>query len=105
MTGPIRPDEVQARKTTSIPSQVFEIFNDLIARAWNGRTATVKQEEVVERLLQIDGMTRERIFDDHLLDVEGSYREQGWTVVYDNPSYGEAYPATFKFTLDSKEGR
>lgn len=100
MPGPIRPKDVTARKAAQIPEEVFEVFNELIARDWNGYAATVRQDEVV-RLLVERGIDRARVFSEHMLDVEQAYRAVGWAVSYDRPAYNEEYPATFNFRKKS----
>ena len=97
MSGPIRPEDVSGQKAAQIPAKVFDVFNQLIARDWNGHSAIVRQDEVV-RLLESEGFDRARIFAEHLLDVESSYRAEGWDVVYDKPGFNESYPATFQFS-------
>ena len=103
MAGPIKPDEVADHKRkVVIPEKVFEAFNELIAKHWNGRTARFAQDEVVELILKkyarSKTVTRSSIFDNHWLDVEPVYREAGWKVVYDSPAYNETYASTFQFT-------
>ena len=99
MPGPISPDEVPAAKAAALPEGVFDVFNDLIARAYSGRSAIVVQEDVVKALLERDpSLTRERIFAEHMLDVEAAYLAAGWDVVYDKPGFNESYPASFRFT-------
>lgn len=96
---PITPDEVADLKNAIIPGVVFDAFNELIAAAWNGASATIKQDAVVKRILQLDlGIDRALLFDAKYLDVEESYRSLGWNVVYDKPAFNESYPATFTFT-------
>jgi len=97
MSGPMSPEEVTTRKASMIPEVVFEVFNELIARGWNGRETTIRQDEVVARL-EAAGIASSRIFAEHLLDVEDAYRALGWKVVYDKPAYCETYPATFTFS-------
>jgi hypothetical protein len=95
---PITPIEVVSLKETLIPNEVFDAFNELIAKKWNGRSATIKQNEVVKLItgkmqLQDDSI----LYDNHWLDIETVYREAGWVVSYDKPAYNESYEATFKF--------
>ncbi len=98
MTTPIRPDEINGTKLHSIPSQVIEAFNELITQKYNEGRAVVKQDDVI-RLIQIKmGRSRENIFSEGLLNVEGIFREAGWKVEYDKPGYNETYPATFTFS-------
>lgn len=99
MTKPIAPDDVVAAKTATIPDEVFEAFNEAIARHWNGRTSTFTQDEVVKAIeLKLNGrMTKQELFANGCLDVEDSYRALGWTVDYDKPGYCETYAANFTF--------
>ena len=41
--------------------------------------------------------SRKEIFDNHLLDFEDVYRDQGWSVMYDSPAYCESYDPYFLF--------
>lgn len=103
MTKPIKPSEVADLKTHSIPSEVFEVFNRLIAANWNGTSSTVKQENVVTSLinywasLRRGPLERSRIFAENWLDIEDSYRKAGWKVEYDKPGYNETYDANWTF--------
>jgi hypothetical protein len=97
MTGPIRPDEVAARKAAQIPAKVYEVFNELITRGWNGSYVVIRQEDVVKRLAG-SGLAERQIYAEHMLDVEDAYRALGWKVEYDKPAYNESYAATFKFS-------
>ena len=100
--GPLSPAEMQALQTEQIPDEVFVAFNALISRRIMGGRATVHQNEVLA-LLEEQGMNRREIFDNHWLDVEDSYREQGWKVEYDKPGYNESYEAYFVFRLPKGE--
>lgn len=95
---PISPNQVVELKRTNMPDSVIEIFNDEIARTWNGRYAQIKQDGLVARIMEKLEITRSAVFDNHLLDVEDIYRKEGWTVEYDKPGYNETYEATFKFS-------
>jgi hypothetical protein len=44
------------------------------------------------------GITEQRVFDRHLLDVEEVFEDVGWDVDYDKPGYNESYQPTFTFT-------
>jgi hypothetical protein len=98
MSGPIRPDEVISKKASQLPEEVFTIFNELIAQDWDGDSATIEQSDVVTRLVAA-GISSNRIFDEHLLDVEPVYRAAGWVVVYDKPDRGGS--GWFKFSKKS----
>lgn len=99
MTKPIKPSEVVALKTTAvIPGEVFAAFNEAIARHWDGKVSTFTQDEVVEAIrARIPLTERAWIYQNKWLDVEPSYRAEGWVVEYDKPVFDESYKATFTF--------
>lgn len=97
MSEPIRPEDVAGHKTKVLPSEVFEVFNDLIARSFNNGQATVMQKDVVDALVA-KGFSKEEIFAQKLLDVEEAYRAKGWQVEYDKPGFNETYGAAFIFS-------
>lgn len=94
---PITPDEVVGLKKKSIPPFIIECINDLIAKKWNGRSAPIKQEEIIGAIMAL-GIGRRVIFDNHYLDVEDIYEDAGWNVVYDKPGFNETNDAFFIFT-------
>lgn len=98
---PIKPEEVRARRIDFIPSIIFETINTMICEKFDGKHATLKQKDILNRVCnESSGLTRQEIFDKHYLDIIKSfYREQGWKVEYDKPGYNESYPATFKFEV------
>ena len=98
MANPITPDEAAAHKAAVLPEGVIEEFNDLIALAFDGRTATVMQDDVAEAVAGRLGISVNEVFDRHLLDVEPVYRAAGWEVQYDKPGFNESYRPYFKFS-------
>lgn len=97
---PIKPEEVRARRIDFIPSIIFETINTMICEKFDGKSATLKQEDILNRVCnESSGLTRREIFDKHYLDIEPFYQEQGWKVEYDKPGYNESYPATFTFKI------
>lgn len=95
---PLTPDEVIDAKMAAIPPEVFDVVNQLIADRWDGFEAILYQDEIVERLVTVLKLPSKTIFDRHLLDFEGIYRNAGWGVVYDKPAYNESYRAFFRFS-------
>ena len=98
---PITPEEVIERKQKEIPDDVFEVFNALIAKKFDGNSSHIKQKHVVEMLVD-RGYKSTTIFDEHWLDVEDIYRKAGWEVKYDKPAYNENYDAYFVFSKPRK---
>lgn len=95
MIKAISPSDIPKAKADAIPEAVIKVFNDMIARNFSGRSATVIQKDVVEELVNNHGMFRETIFGNGYLNVEEIYRDQG----YDKPSYCENYGAYFEFSV------
>lgn len=89
MSKPVTPDEVDLGR--HIPSEVIDAFNERIRALWNGREAIVHQSIIVAAILnRMPSTTRQRVFDEGWLNVEGRYREAGWLVEYE-PDYNENY--------------
>lgn len=101
MVEPIKPDQVKANKLASIPDEVIEAFNELIAKNFSDGFARVEQSDVI-RLAILKGLNR-TLFDHRWLDVEDLYRAQGWHVYYDKPGYNESGEAAFTFGVAPRE--
>lgn len=104
MSTPITPRQVAALKQKTIPAEVFDAFNEMIAKDWDGNRSKVVQKEVLALIyekLNVAGSSRRRsrqqIIDEGWLDVETLYRKAGWKVTYDKPGYNEDYEASFTF--------
>jgi hypothetical protein len=102
---PITPAEAAASKQQLLPDFVIAAFNALISARWDGRGATVKQDDAIGEILTrwtqrdlSDSEARAAIFANDWLHIETAFRNSGWTVEYDKPGYNENYPAKFKFT-------
>jgi hypothetical protein len=91
---PIKPTDVTLLKTAIIPEGVFEAFNDMIVKHWNGRCATFNVKDVAMLAAKKMDCSSTAVYEQKWLDVEPSYREAGWKVEYDH----ESYPATFTFS-------
>ncbi len=105
MIKPIQPKDVIKEKQRSLPDQVVETFNELIAENWNGSDALIYQEDVVARIKKKflpKRITNKKIFDNHWLDVEDVFKNAGWSVYYDKPAYNEDYKASFSFSKEDK---
>jgi hypothetical protein len=99
---PITPSEVQASRKSgkNIPEFIINVVNELIEHEFNGRFATLRQEDIVAEIIKRNThVTSARIYASRWLDFEEYYREAGWKVDYDKPGYNESYPATFTFSI------
>ena len=99
---PISPKDV----THEIPDFIFEAVNALIQKRWNGKEATILQDDIMDIVSSNDAddprPSRQTIFANNWLDIEDYYRKQGWHVEYDKPGYCEDYKAFFRFSVDKK---
>ena len=96
--GPDDADELVAAKQATIPEAVFEAFNELIARDWDGTRAIITQQEVVDLITSKMAISRADVYRRKYLDIEVLYKAVGWHVEYDKPAFNESSPATFIFT-------
>lgn len=96
---PITPAEARKKAETSIPQEVIEAVNELIAeKIGNGRYVTLLQKEVVNRICKkMPTVSAQILFDKHWLDFEDVFRRAGWQVEYDKPAYCETYEANWTF--------
>ena len=80
------PDEVEKAKPLSIPETVFAGLNAMIVDNWNGTEAHFTQDAVANRILTLSAMadtrpiTKGKLFDNHWMDIEPTYRQAGWIV-------------------------
>ena len=99
---PISPKEARQSKESSLPDFVLQAFNELISENLSGGAATVTQEEAVVRIQQKAKevrrkVSREDIFKNDWLDIEGVFERAGWSVEFDKPAYNETYDGFFTF--------
>ena len=103
MSKPITPDEVGEVKSSKMPPEVFDAFNECIAKHWDGRSANFTQKEALAAILaKLPDETSETVYENRWLDVEELYRRAGWHVDYDRPGYCETYEANFTFKRRSR---
>lgn len=96
---PVTPEDVTDHKRGSLPDAVLVVFNELIARDWDGDRARVYQDEAAEKIAAALAVSTDLVFARKYLDVEPIYRESGWHVHYDKPGYNESYRAHYIFKV------
>lgn len=95
---PITPDKI----IKPIPEEVFDAFNELIIKYYDGDSATIKLAEA-KSLASSKLKAANKELELWMLDVEDSYRKtKKWTVKYDSPSIGDNYEAYYVFTKKGK---
>ena len=111
MIKPIKPSEVVKKNT--IPDQMIMVVNNLIIEKWDGRSAIVKQTDIISRFLKstpTDPKLQKQIYDKGWLNFEPIFRDSGWKVTYESPDRDEMEgylwaDAYFKFEKESVAGR
>lgn len=80
MTAPISPDDLRR----PIPDAVIAAFNQQIQERFNGSSAMVYQDAIVNMAIELSNrtITREDIFKYRWLDIEGIFQQTGWRVEY-----------------------
>lgn len=100
----LSPQEIMELKQEMTPPVVLDTVNRLLAENINqSGYATIKQD-IILKALEATGLNRREIFDKHWLDFENQYREAGWEVTYNSPSYDESFDAYFNFSLPKQNG-
>ena len=102
---PITPREVVGKKQESLPDEVIEAFNELIAENWEGSSSRIKQIKAVAKIREKflpKRITAKKMFDNNWLDVEDVFRKAGWDVEYDKPGFNETYEPIFEFSKKRK---
>lgn len=98
MVKPITPGEVIVARKKMLPDDVIEVFNELITRAFNGRSALVSQREALTQIAARLNLSRDQVFMSGYLDVEAVFSEAGWIVKYEQPARDEAFEPYFEFS-------
>lgn len=101
---PFSPSEaVELARQVQIPTQIIEAFEELIVENLRHGTATIRQDAVVQRILDkmksVLPTTKADVYDNHWLDIEDTFRATGWIVEYDKPGYNENYEPTYTFKI------
>jgi len=103
MTKPITPEQALNIKEASIPDEVYEAFNELLAEGISIEGyCTIYQSEAIDRIQCKLNCERDEVSSKGWLDVETQYIKAGWEVEYDKPGYNENYEAHFKFSKPRK---
>lgn len=99
MTKPITPDLVAGKKAERLPTQVIQVFNDLIVDNWDdaAKQARVQQRDAVDKIAVSLGLTHAQVLEKKYIDVERVYGKVGWCVEYNSVGLGDTNCSYFKF--------
>lgn len=94
---PITPRDCE--EAVNLPDYVIKGVNELLLAEYRGKEATLKQKDVITSILRYapEDITRQTLFDKHLLDFEYLYKKQGWNVRYDSPCRDESFEPYYVF--------
>jgi len=76
---PITPKDVAEEKLRKIPDVVIEVVNQLLKENIRDGSATISEEDIVDRLVE-KGVDPNEIYKCGWLDFEPIYRNAGWKV-------------------------
>ena len=93
----IKPGEVTEKKRESIPDEVFEVFNKLIAENWDGHRSVIILDDAVKEVAKALNISGSEVCERKFMDVEGIYRAAGWDVKYENQGYNETHASRYEF--------
>lgn len=105
---PITPQEALDLKITTIPDEIIETVNRMLAeRMTKNGSVTLMQDDICKQSIALFaergcGVTNHDIYAGHWLDFEPFYEKAGWKVVYDKPAYCESYEPNFTFSRQDK---
>lgn len=100
MAKPITPKEAGSAKAAAkvFPDAVFDAFNELITKAFDGREARITFPVAAKAIAEKMGVAVEEVWKNSWwLDVEQVYRSAGWEVKTDSPGYCESYTGFYVF--------
>ncbi len=99
---PITPEEVGKKTNGLLPDFVITAVNKLIIKEYSSYTKDliITQEQLITVILLSapKGTIKDDIFRNGWLDIEETYRNYKWKVIYDKPVWNEAYDPYYRFT-------
>ena len=100
----ISPSEAEKRHLGfTIPGEVYMVFNKILSYRFSS-SIRIKRKEVIEKIIEEMGrdVTAEYIFRQHWLDIEQSYRDNGWLVERYFPIDDKLFDAYWIFSVPKK---
>jgi len=88
-----------AKKTP--PPSVVAVFKELLQKNLKENKAVITQEEAVEAIRKKMKCSKAAVLTKHYLEIEDSFRAEGWDVRYRKPGFNETFLPHFRFKLKS----
>lgn len=91
---------VEDMRLASIPGEVFEAVDELIAVHYNPSGFKILQQDIIDKLKEKGIEDIAKVYKEKWLEFEPAYIAQGWKVSYDKPvGYaGEDFDPYFYFS-------
>lgn len=94
---PLTPAEAKLLNSGSLHQSMILAVNYFLSDYY-GRDLEIEVSKLVDKFLEFEpNYTRERIFQENLLNLEGIYEKFGWKVTFEKPSYFESGVSKFIF--------
>jgi len=93
------PNEMITQWQQALPDAVIETFNELLAKHFNGKTASIKEKELLDALEAKELSTKEVTDQRWLFQTQELYKEKGWKVLYRSPNWEQDFNPYFQFDL------
>lgn len=95
----IGPDEMVSRWQQALPDIVVEVFNDELAKQFNGKTASVREKSLLTAIAE-KGLTLRTISEQRWLKQTAElYKARGWKVVERDCGGDDNYDIYYNFAL------
>jgi hypothetical protein len=93
------PDEMIKCWEQALPDTVVETFNELLAKKFDGTSATIKHKELLSAL-NLKGVETKVVTEQNwLFQTKELYQIAGWKVVFQSPGWDDNFDSYFHFKL------
>lgn len=93
------PTEMIEHWKQALPDAVVETFNELLAKQFNGTSATIKHKDLLSALCAKGVDTKIVSEQNWLFQTKQLYQDCGWKVKYDSPGWDDNFDSYFQFTI------
>ena len=93
----ITPTKAKKLKMKNIPMEIIRVIDKMILDNTIEGIAKIEIESIVKIVRRETKLTRKKIFDNNMLDIEDLYRSKGFKVQYVPGAYYETFEPYFTF--------
>lgn len=95
----ISPDEMLSRWQQALPDAVVETFNEELVRLFNGKTASIREKNLLAILEKKSVQSKNVLEQRWLKQASELYKERGWKVVERDCGGEDSYDIHYQFAL------